>query len=60
MELQENAGNVAVTLPDEVFWIEKSSPKKYGEALGKGEGLCTGIPDYLPKENHNKVHAVHL
>ena len=22
--------------------------RNYGEALGKGEGLCTGIPDYLP------------
>ena len=44
MELQENACNVTVTLPNKGILDRR----KYGEALGKGKGLCTGIPDYLP------------
>ena len=33
--------------------------KKDGEALGKGEGLCTGIPDWsVPKTNF--VFVQHL
>jgi hypothetical protein len=26
--------------------------RKCGEALGKGKGLYTGIPDYLPNKYH--------
>ena len=44
MELRENACNVTVTLPNKGILDRR----KYGEALGKGKGLCTGIPDYLP------------
>ena len=47
MELRENACNVTVTLPNRGILDRR----KYGEALGKGKGLCTGIPDYLPKNN---------
>ena len=35
---------MTVTSPDEGI----SDRRKYGEALGKGRGLHTGIPDYLP------------
>ena len=36
MGLQENAGNVTVTFPDEGILDRQ----KYGEGLGNGEGLC--------------------
>ena len=49
MKLRENACNVTVTLPNKGILDRR----KYGEALGKGEGLSTGIPDYLPKKYHN-------
>ena len=29
MKLQENAGNVTVTSPDKVFWIEKSMARHW-------------------------------
>ncbi len=48
MGLRENAGNVTVTLPDEGILDRR----KCGEALGKGEGLCTGIPDGKPLTNN--------
>ena len=42
--LRENTCNMTVTSPDEGILDRR----KYGEALGKGRGLHTGIPDYLP------------
>ena len=49
MELQENAGNLTFTLPDEVFWIEESMARHWGrEKVYVQAFQITSLNSYIP------------